>query len=164
MRTTLLIFAGCVLLAGCDYTVPRVSHPETDVDHAIVGLWQRSRPDGTSERLLVLPLSRTEYLVMFPAESENAMFARACLWNQENTAWVQLNWFGTAQGRYPTDNRTFQYASYAMEDGKLTLQLLNPDVVPKDIASSEALAKAITDQRGHPNLFRPLMVFRRALP
>ena len=43
----------------------------------------------------------------------------------------------------------------------LRLRLLNPDVVAKDIASSEALAKAIADNQGKSDLFREAMVFRK---
>ncbi len=78
-----------------------------------------------------------------------------------STTLVQLDWFGTAQGKLPDDNRTFQYAAYKMESDVLRLRLLNPDVVAKDIASSEALAKAIADNQGKSDLFREEMVFRK---
>lgn len=39
--------------------------------------------------------------------------------------------------------------------------MLNPDVVPKDIKSSDALVKAITANKDNPKLFREEMVFRK---
>ena len=57
--------------------------------------------------------------------------------------------------------RTFQFVSYAIKGDSIRLRLLNPDVVAKDVASSDALAKAITDNKDNPKLFRDEMVFQK---
>ncbi len=153
--------AVCVLLAGCDYTAPLVGTANMPMDSAVVGVWRKTGADNKMERLLVLPLSKLEYLVVFPAGSKDAMFARGCLWRGEATTLVQLDWFGTAQGKLPEDNRTFQYVTYTVASNALTCRLLNPDVVAKDIASSDALIKAIADNKDNPKLFRDNMVFQK---
>ena len=68
-----MFVAVYVMLAECDYTVPLVNTPEIDIDRSVVGLWQRSREDGKTESLLVLPLNKHEYMVSYPAGSKDAM-------------------------------------------------------------------------------------------
>jgi hypothetical protein len=136
--------------------------PEAAIDAAVVGLWQRAGASGQTESLLVLPLSPREYLVVFPAGSKDAMFARGCFWRNKALTLVQLDWFGTAQAKLPEDNRTFQYLSYAVEGSALKFRLLNPEVVPKDVGSSKALTKAILNNKDNPKLFRDDMVFQKA--
>jgi hypothetical protein len=157
----MLVAAVCAMLAGCDYTVPLVKTPSAVIDRAVVGLWRRANDEQDKESLLVLPLGEKEYLVVYPAESKDAMFARGCLCRNASNTLVQLDWFGTAKGKLPDDNRTFQYAAYKVESDVLRLRLLNPDAVAKDIASSDELAKAIADNQGKANLYRDEMVFRR---
>jgi hypothetical protein len=161
MKRFVLISAFCALLAGCDYTTPLVTAPAVDIDPAAIGVWQRTSAYGNTETLLVLPLNRHEYLVSFPAGAKHAMFARATTWRGADMTLVQADWFGTAEGKVPDDKRTFQYAAYAIEGDSITVRLLNPEVVSKDIASTEALAQAIADNKNHPRLFREAMVFRK---
>jgi hypothetical protein len=161
MQKLMLMCVACALLAGCDYTVPLVKTPNAGVDAAIAGLWQRSGVGGKMESLLVLPLNKQEYLVVFPVGSQDAMFARGCLWRSAAITLVQLDWFGTAQGKLPEDNRTFQFVSYAIKGDSMGLRLLNPDIVAKDVTSSDALAKAIADNKDDPKLFRDEMVFQK---
>jgi hypothetical protein len=148
-------------LAACDYTVPLVAEPVHVIDASSVGLWQRTNDRGHTEQLLVLPLGEREYLVSFPAGSRGAMYARATHWRGAAVSLVQLDWFGTAEGKLPDDGRTYQYADYALDGDVLRLRLLNPEVVPNSVATSAALAEAITRHADHPALFRDPLVFRR---
>jgi hypothetical protein len=157
----LLITLICGLLVGCDYTVPLVTTSEIEIDKSVLGLWQTTTEDGKTERLLVLPLDKNEYLVSYPSNGEDGMFARACLCRTDNKTLVQLKWFGTAEGKTPDDNRVFQFASYSISDDKLTIRLLNPDVVSKDVATTKELAKSIAANRDKPNLFKEGMVFTK---
>lgn len=161
MKSVMLMCVACALLAGCDYTVPLVETPAAEIDATVVGLWQRSGKNAEAENLLVLPLGKHEYLVVFPVGSKDAMFARGCLWRSEAITLIQLDWFGTAQAKLPEDKRTFQFVSYAVEGHSIKLRLLNPDVVTKDLKLSEALAKAIVDNQDNPKLFRGEMVFQK---
>ncbi len=100
-------------------------------------------------------------MVSFPAGTTNAMFARASLWQGSGVVLVQLDWVGTAQGNLAQDNRTFQYAAYAVHEGTLTVRLLNPQVIPKDGMSAKTMATAIAENQDNPNLFRDAMVFQK---
>jgi hypothetical protein len=159
----LMIGILCVLLAGCDYTVLLVSKPTIAIDRAPVGLWQRTAKNNQTEHLLVVPLDKQEYLVSFPSRSEDAMFARACLAKVADMTLVQLKWFATGQARLPDDDRVYQYASYSVKGNKLTVRLLNSDIIKKDVTSTAELVKAIIANKDATNLFRESMVFTKVL-
>lgn len=153
--------AAAVLLAACDYTVPLVTTPRVDIERAAVGLWERTGDQASGERLLILPLGDREYLVSYPSGADNAMFARGALWRGAGLTLAQLDWVGTAQGKLPDDDRTFQFASYVIESGVLRVRLLNPEVVDRDISTTPGLVEAIESNAGDPDLFREALVFRR---
>ena len=157
----LLIVLACGLLSGCDYTVPLVTKPETEIDRSVLGLWQAVKQDGEPEQLLVLPLDKHEYLVSYPSGAKDAMFARACLCRTAGKELVQLKWFGSAQAELPEDNRVFQFANYSLKGDTLTVRLLNSEVVKKDVASTKELAKTIADNKDNPSLFKEAMVFTK---
>lgn len=159
----LVALVVCGMLAGCEYTVPLVKTPELGIDSAVVGLWQRAKEDGQEESVLVLPLNKQEYLVSFPAGSKNAMFARACLCRTASMTLVQLEWFGTAQGKLPDGNRVFQFATYAVVGDAITVRMLNTDVVKKDVKSTDDLAKAIADNKDKPDFLKDKMVFTKIM-
>lgn len=151
----------CLMLAGCEYTVPLVDNADIEIDRSVVGLWQRPTKNGQLESLLVLPLNNYEYMVSYPAGSKDAMFARGCLWCGADMRLVQLDWFGNAQGETADNSRTFQFAAYAVNGDQVSIQILNADVVKTDIESAEALVKSITVNRENPNLFKEAMVFTK---
>lgn len=153
-----LVFAA---LTACDYTVPLVDPPWIDIDRSGIGLWERTGDKGQGERLLILPLGDREYRVSYPAAAGNALYARGALWHGPETTLVQLNWFGTARGELPDNDRTYQFASYAVEEDVLRIRLLNPEVVDRDIRSSSRLAAAIESNMNDPDLFREALRFRR---
>ena len=157
----LWIVLVCGMFVGCEYSVPLVQVPEAEIDGALVGCWQKSGDAGTTDQLLVLPLDRKEYLVSYPAGSTNAMFARACICRVSGKTMVQLKWFGTDQANLPQDNRVFQYASYSVADDKLSVRLLNSDVVKKEARSKDELVSAISANADKPELFKDAMVFTR---
>ena len=157
----LMAIVACTVLVGCDYTVPLVKTSEIGIDSRVVGLWQRSQGDGQTESLLVLPLSKQDYLVSFPAGSTNAMFARACLCRSADKTLVQLEWVGTARAKLLENNRAFQFAEYSVAGDTITIRLLNADLVKRDVKSPAELAKAIADNKEKPDLFRNEMVFRK---
>jgi len=159
----LLIILACGWLVGCDYTVPLVTTPGIEIDKSVLGLWQRSTDDGKSEQLLVLPLEKNEYLVSYPAIDKDAMFARGCLCRTDGRTLVQLKWFGTGEGKLPDDKRVYQFVSYSLSNDKLTVRLLNSDVVTKDVASTQELVDSIAANRDKPNLFKEAMVFTKVV-
>ena len=165
MKLNALVAAVCAAaLAGCDYTVPLAEKPELAIDAALVGLWERTPEQGEAERLLVLPLGKTEYLISFPAGSKDALFARACLCKAADLTLVQLTWFGTARGDVAEDGRVYQYASYTVTGETLKGRLLNADTVSRDVTSADALVKAIVANKGSPDLFRDVWDFKKVTP
>jgi hypothetical protein len=156
-----LIVLACGLLAGCDYTVPLLKTPGREIDKSVLGLWLAKTDDGKIEQLLVLPLAKNEYLVSYPSDAKDGMFARACLCRTDDKTLVQLKWLGTAEGKVPDDERVFQFLSYSISGDKLTVRLLNTDAVNKDVASTKELAKSIAANRDNPNLFKEGVVFTK---
>jgi len=163
MKKLLAVVCGLVV-AGCDYTVPLADMPALEVDQAVVGLWERTTGGGQAERLLVVPLGKTEYLVGYPLGSEDCMFARAYLVRGAGRTLVQLTWVGTAKGAVPDDTRVYQLAGYEQKGEELKVSLLNPAVVSRDIAAPAELAAALEEHAAAPALFRDAMVFRRVKP
>jgi len=163
-RKLLLAAASAAVLAGCDYTVPLAETPELPIDTALVGAWVRTTKEGAEEHLLVLPLSKNEDLVSFPARSKDAMFARACLCKSAGMALVQMTWFGTAQGVTLAEGRVYQYATFSVAGDTLKARLLNADVVDREAATPAALAAAIEANRKDPHLFRDVLEFKKVKP
>jgi len=160
----LIVAVGLAFLTGCDYTVSLVKTPELPIDQALIGAWSQSDGNEKTEHLLVLPLGPNEYLASFPAGEKTAMFARACLCRTEGRTFVQLTWFGTAQGLVPEDGRVFQYATYSVKGDTLYVNLLNADVVKRDTPTAEALIQAIAANKDKPDLFRETMIFKKEKP
>lgn len=150
------------LLTGCEYTVPLVTVPLIDIDTSIVGLWERTKSDGQSESLLILPLDEKEYLVSYPAGVSDSMYARGALWHGPDRTLVQLDWFGSGKGNLAVGDRTFQYVTYEVKADALTIWLVNADVISKDVATTEELAAALALNRDHPELLKDPITFWRA--
>lgn len=157
---SLSAMAVCLLLVGCDYSVPLVKEPAVPIDRGLVGLWERAQENEKPDRLLVLPLGAREYLVAFPATSPDGMFARATLAPQAGLKLVQIDWVGTARGAVPETNRVFQFATYVVTGDVLEVRMLNAEIVQRDVASAKDLARRIEEQRDNPDLFKPSMRFK----
>lgn len=155
----LLLVLG--LLGGCEYTVPLVKSPQSEIDRSLVGLWQRTKDDGQVEQLCVLPLDQREYLVSYPSGQKESMFARGCLCRLADQTGVQLQWFGTGEGKLLEDNRAYQFVSYSLAADTLTVRLLSSDVIRKEAATTEELATAIAANQANPALFKEPMVFTK---
>lgn len=160
MRAALILFTT-LLLSACDYTVPLVAKPERPIDVRAVGLWQQTGDKNVANRLVLLPLNHREYLVAFPAQQKETLYAHATLWQEGGMRLIQLNWIGTAQGTTPQNSRTYQYARYRLDGDRLTVILLNPETVSKEIDSAEKLAQTIRQHKNDPALFRKPMHFVR---
>ena len=151
----------CLLLAGCDFTVPLSGKPEMVIDKQAVGLWERVLPDGDTERLLVMALNEREYVLCWPKGAGTELFARAHLFEYSSKSLVQLQWFGNSEGAAPDDDRVFQIAAYSVAGDVLEIRLLNADVTGKDFRSSDELARAIESNKDNPSLFLDVMIFKR---
>ena len=157
----LLPVVVCLLLAGCDFTVPLSGKPETAIDKQAVGLWERVLPDGDTERLLVMVLNEREYVLCWPKGAGTELFARAHLFEYSGRTLVQLQWFGNSEGAAPDDDRVFQIAAYSVAGDVLEIRMLNSDVTGKDFRSSGELARAIENNHANPALYSDVMIFKR---
>ncbi|MCX6875109.1 MAG: hypothetical protein NTW21_15055 [Verrucomicrobia bacterium] len=162
MKTFLPLLA-CVLFVGCDFTVPLVETPTLDLDHSVLGAWEKPKAEGgPSERLVVLPLGKQEYLVAFTGNGNDWLYARGCLCKVADLTLVQLKWLGDSKGKAPDDARVFQFASFTVSGDHLSLRLLDPALIGKDVKSTALLTKAIADHKANPALFREAMAFTKA--
>lgn len=158
-----LLALACLLFVGCDFTVPLVETPKLDLDKAVLGAWEKPKPDGgPGERLLVLPLDKHEYLVAFTGNGADFIYARGCLCKVADLTLVQLKWLGNSKGEAPDDNRIYQFASFSVTGNQLSLRLLNPETIGRDAKSTAHLTKAIEANQASPALFREAMVFTKA--
>ena len=157
----LFVCALCILTAGCVYEVPLATESRQEVNRQLLGLWQTVSDDGTVNTLLVLPWGDREYLVEYPCRLEDGLFFRAFVAQTGETPIMQFRLLGTAKGQLPENRSVYHYGTFRVDARELVLRLINPDVVSKDLASSAALAQAISDNREHPALFNNQTVFRR---
>jgi hypothetical protein len=129
----------------------------------LIGLWKRTDKDGENEKLLVLPLTAEKYLVSYPSNSQNAMFAKASKSKVDNLTLIQLEWIGTAEGIIPDGNLVFQFLRFKLSDKSrnLSLKLLNPKTVGKNFKSSEELKNSIIKHIDNSKLFRKTIHFRK---
>jgi hypothetical protein len=158
-RTRILLLSiACTVLAGCDFRVPLADTPELAIDSRAIGLWERTKPDGKSERL---PLNDHEYFVSWPEGAHHELFASAHLVEFSGKTLVQIKRFGASDGTVPDDDRVFRIATYAQSGDELEIRLLDAEVIGKDFRSSADLARVVEAHGDNPTLFRDKMVFNR---
>ena len=156
-----LLFVVCFVFAGCDYEVPLSASPKMTIDNRAVGLWEQTKEDGKKEYLLVLPLNKYEYLLVWPKGNTSELYARAHLFEFNGNRLVQLEWFGNSDGGVPDDNRIYQIGKYAISGDTMETQLLNTDVVNKNSNTSVELAEAIKSNSSNPSLFRKKIIYKK---
>lgn len=160
MKNLLYLFI-CLVLAGCDFTVPLSGTPGMAIDTRAVGLWEMSKPDGKTERLLVLPFNDREYFISWPEDAPTELYARAHLFEFSGMVLVQLQWFGNSDGAVPDDDRNYQVAAYEITGDVLEIRMLNPGVIGKDFGSSADLAGAVKANINNKNLFQEIMTYKK---
>lgn len=158
----LLAMLACAMAAGCDYVAPLAGVPELDMDPQVVGAWERQADNARGERLLVLPLSKREYLVAFSTSATNTLYAKAWRCRAGGKMLVQLQWIGTAEGKVPEDSRLYQCAAYEVSGDQLQVRMLSTAIVSRDLTSSAAMARAIDANKDNPALFIDPMSYRKA--
>lgn len=159
MRTA-WVLGVCVLLVGCVYEVPLATDSQQEVNKALLGKWQTVADNG-SEELVVLPLGAKEYLISYPSNAKDGMFFRAFVAQAGATPIMQFQLLGAATGELPADRRVYHYGTFRLDGPKLVVQLINSELVSKDVTSTEALVKAIAAQREAPALFADPVTFQR---
>ncbi len=160
MRSACIMMV-CLLLVGCVYEVPLATESQQDVDKALLGTWQTVEADGKVRELLVLPLGAKEYLVSYPSKAPDGMFFRAFVAQAGPMPIMQFQFLGVANGEAPDGRRVYHFGTFRLDGPQLVLRLINPEVVSKDVTSTEALVKAMAAQRENPALFAEPVTFQR---
>lgn len=161
MKNLTVFVLSLLILCSCDYKVALVENPAIKINRKLVGTWERINEGGNSEKLVILPLSEYEYLIVYPQGSDSEMYAKAVFYKDSKIFLVQLQWFGNAKGETNKDGRVYQYAKYSLNGEELKVSLLNTKVVSKDIADSKRLIKLIAKNLENPKLFNRPMKFSR---
>ena len=160
MKPWWIVLLMCLMAVGCDYTVPLATRPELDADPQLVGVWSQTNEQKNVQQLLVLPLSRRELMIAFPAGSVDSLYAKVLFCRRADMTWAQLEWIGSGKGRADT-KQAFQFAACEVKGDALTVRLLNPDVVSNTVTSAKQMIRLIDANRANPALFRDAMNFRR---
>ena len=155
-----IITLAVLLLAACDFTVSLSEKPQMRIDDRATGLWQRTKPDGGTESLLILPLDEHEYFISWPHGAKTELYARAHLFKLDGMTLVQLRWFGNSEGNIPDDDRNYQIADYTIHGETLTIRLVNADTIGRDFDSADELAAAIGAERDTPSLYKTSIMFQ----
>ncbi|MBU1181395.1 MAG: hypothetical protein ABIJ52_02755 [Pseudomonadota bacterium] len=154
------------VFAGCEYESPLTNEHNIPVDSAVLGLWEtvqdNSETAGSSEKMLVLKYSDTEYLVHYPIGDE-AFYFRGYPIKIGNISCVQVQLIGDANGDIKKEERKYQVVSYELSNGELEIKTLNTDLVNKDLKESNKLRKAFMKNRGNVELFQNPVKFVRCM-
>ncbi|MDX9866887.1 MAG: hypothetical protein RBT78_03075 [Kiritimatiellia bacterium] len=145
-----------LVFAGCDYAVPLAENPDRPIDPALAGLWSHTDGKGETTRLLVLPLSKQEYLIVYPANHPEPLYFRACHCAAGDLSLIQLTWLGAGNGGTPEKtDRLYAYATYEARPDRLAWRMVNPEVIkPESVNTPQALRAALLANRQHPDLLK----------
>jgi len=149
---TMMSLVAILLLCSCVYEVTLVEQAVIPVDPALTGIWQETTEEGTAEdpddRMVLLPFSKTEYVAIL-SPGHDALYFRAYPICVEGLELLQLEWIQAN----PDGHERYLVCRYAVQDGVLTVETLNDDVISDDIKDSAALREALLANRDNPDLF-----------
>jgi hypothetical protein len=160
MKKVIFTLISLLLITSCDYKVAIVEKPSMQINDKLIGTWERTNEQNKIEKLLILPIDKYEYFIAYPLGNK-AMFAKACFANIADKILVQIKWFGTAEGVIPKDGRVYQYAEYTLGKNQLHIQMLNTNIINKDIKTSSELKNTIKVNIDNPKLFYNPMNFEK---
>jgi len=161
MKKTVRSFAILLLICGCKYEVPLVEEAVIPVDSALTGIWQKIQEEGKAEdvdeQMVILPFSKTEYVAVL-SPGDGGLYFRAYPIRVGDMALIQLKWLGAG----PEENdETYQVCRYSLQNGVLTVEMLNEDVISDEIKDSAALREALQGSRDNPELFEKPDCYRK---
>ena len=168
MKSIPVLLAGAILcLAGCKYEAPLTREHSIPVDASVLGFWEVV-PDGngspdSSEHMMVLQFSETEYLIHYSAKEE-PMYFRGYPIKIGGVSCVQLQLIGIDYK--PVDRQQkdlFHVAAYESVNGELIIRTLNSDLVGDGLKDTEALEKAFLKHKDSRELFANPCRFRKKL-
>ncbi|MCX7818419.1 MAG: hypothetical protein N2652_04310 [Kiritimatiellae bacterium] len=159
MKIRIGVLIAALGVAACDHRVPLSDQPSGEADRLVIGAWVRS-DGGGSERMVVLPMGRREWLVVWGAGSAEPLYARAWPVRLSDATLAQLEWLGSGAGKPLEGDRPFQLASWTLTGRTLTVRLIKAEV-GRDAATSAELAAALEEARRRGAWTREPMVFTR---
>lgn len=165
MRKGLLIFAVVAsLFGGCVYEAPLIATRDLPIDPAVLGLWEEisEEKSDTPDRMAVLQLSETEYLINYPLGNDG-MYFRGWRIEVDGVSCVQLELLGYAEKALPPGEPQYLVATCALGQD-LEIKTLNTDLVGKNLKDSAALRKAFLEHKDAPDLFANPARFRKVVP
>lgn len=157
MSKILFIFL-LLFLSACKYTVPLAGKSELVIDHRVLGQWRQI--SGNDRHVMVLPYTDKKYLVVYQTDDQ-ALYFRGYPIKFNVESYVQLQFIGTSEKVIADENQKYDVLRYDIKEDKLTVALLNDEVIGKDMKTGEALREAFRQQAGNERLFRKFGDFER---
>lgn len=156
----LCLLAG-LMLCSCVYDVPLVAEAVVPVDSAVTGTWQLVPEEGKAEepdgRIVVLPFSATEYVVICSPGEKDQMIFRAYPVRIDDLQLIQLEWLNDS----PELKNRYHVCRYILDGGMLTVKTLNDKIVGSGITDSKALRETLLANRDNPDLFQNPQRYRK---
>jgi len=156
----ILCLLSIFLVCACVYEVPLVEEDVLSVDPQLAGIWQEIPEEGEAEdlddRLIILPFSETEYVAIL-SPGDGGLYFRAYPIRVGDMTLIQLEWLGVD----PEEGERYHVCQYMLQNGVLTVETLNDDVISDEIKDSAALRAALLENRDNPELFDEPDRYRR---
>ena len=148
-----IMFLSMVFLSACEYEVPVVEKHVVDIDPSVLGNWNRIvEGDQSSDYMLVLPLSETEYLIKYQTKGNAAVYFRGYPVKLAQRIAVQVEMIGSDKG--PIDSvKRYQLFAYGVKGKILTVSIMNTDLIDRTITNSGHLRKEVLRHRDNKDLF-----------
>ena len=144
--TCLLVAAGCLVLAGCEYDVPITGSPTNRVDERLLGNWvSQDQKDG----MLVGKYDDSNYVVSLKNGGLFKVFGSAI-------GDVQ---FVSVQDISRGDRKFYYWAWKLNPDGSLSLRNVNDQIVPDSTKDSKTVRKLLKENLKNPALLGKESVF-----
>jgi len=163
-KSMFLVAIVLSVFLGCEYESPLTNKHKIPVDSAVLGLWEtvpdKNETAGSSEKMLILKYSDTEYLVHYPVGND-AFYFRGYPIKIRNISCVQIRLIGDSGGDIKTEERKYHVISYQFVKGELEIKTLNTDLVDKNLKNSRKLRKAFIKNSGKKELFQNPVRFKR---
>jgi len=165
VRSASVLSLLMLVLCGCEYAVPLAKNPAVAIDPNVIGVWSPKQDEcGEEEReekMVILPFSENEYMIIYPA-GEEEMYFRAYTVELDGLSVIQLCWLGQRQRPLSKSQKPYQVCKYELNDGILSIQVLNSKVIDRRADTSEALAASLLDKKADPELFQEPARFQKA--
>lgn len=165
MKTLFAAVVAAFLSSSCVFEEPFEPTAKLPVDDSLTGLWEEALDDAGRDpnRLLVLKHSENEYVVQYPVGTK-AMFFRAFAVELEGSPFVQIQLTGTADGPVKSADRKYHLLRVESGNEALTLQVIRPETLGKNLKGSQALREAFAAHKNDAGLFDDPMRFRKVKP